>query len=240
MLISAPDAVREKYRGLTTVDRGDRPLPPRHPVPTMGGLAAHRGQNVGPAGAVPRRPSRRAASPDRRSGQRSQSRAAGGPWCGRRTAAQLLITAEPTTRCAGACAGCTRIPRPRADHQTPTLPRRDRCQQRSASHRLGAPGPPPTDQGLRPTSTAQGHSKGEILQTQARHRPRDLQTADPPDRHAEYADLRQARQARTSPSPQPPNTSGPGPPRSPASKPADNATTPSQTPTEPGSPPLDQ
>ena len=171
MLISAPDAVREKYRGLTTLKLIEaivcRPTPsPNHGRSSLLTAAKMLAQQV----QFPRRPSCRAASPDRRSGQRSQSRAAGGLRWAPDTAAQLLITAGANPHrlhSEAAFAALLRaapIPRPRArppdtDSAAETAPPTTLC----IASSLRAPGPPPTDQGLRPTSTAQGPLQREIL-----------------------------------------------------------------------------
>ena len=65
MLVSAPDAVREKYRGLTTLrtDRRDRPLPTRDTGRSVGTVGAYRGQDARPTGAVPRSPKPRPSKP---------------------------------------------------------------------------------------------------------------------------------------------------------------------------------
>lgn len=194
MLVAAPDAVREKYRGLTTLRiieaiarcRPDAQAEPwAQSVLVAAKMLAQRVQFL-EAQAEALEAQIDAIVTDANPGLR----AAYG--IGADTAAQLLITAGANPHrlhseaAFAALCGAAPVPGLGKDQPTPTLPWWGPSrQQRPVPHRSGAHVPPPADQGLRTATTRPGpHPDGSPAQAETRHRPRDLQAAHPPDRRA--------------------------------------------------------
>ena len=206
MLITAPDAIRERYRAMSDrklIDTLARCRPPRHDL-VLGAIMSALKDLAGRYRFL----DRQAATLNEtiRALARSHNPGLlGAHGVGPDTAAQLLITAganpDRLTKRGLLRRPVRRRPGPGVlgqDHPPPPFSWRGPCrEQRPAPHCPGPHDQPRPDQGLRRPATRQGPlQQGDPAPAQTRHRPRDVQVPHPRDHHARTDDLRPLRQAK--------------------------------------------